>query len=397
MFRAHTQTERDHKSARKDSMSTTTETASQATPNESTEANPEANPTGVPVATLAAKTEHRHTLFASSYPLILLIALTILLGVTYLSLITGRYPLELDELFRILGKNWFGMDLKVYKPAENMLLTVRIPRLLAAGLIGAALAIAGATFQAVFRNPLVSPYLLGVSQGASVGAASAILLGVGTSIAIQGSALAGGLVAVLLTVSIPRLLKNQSTLMLVLSGVIVGGFGTAALGALKFIANPETQLAQIVFWQMGSLQDVRAEALTQFALVAVPCILLLLAMRWRINILSLGDDEARTLGINLTRGITILLATLVTATSVCIGGPISWVGLVIPHLCRLLVGSDTTKLMPLSILMGASFMMFVDTLARSLTSAEVPLSVLTGFIGMPLYVALLLLGKVRVK
>ena len=305
----------------------------------------------------------------------------------------------MDELFRILGKNWFGMDLKVYKPAENMLLTVRIPRLLAAGLIGAALAIAGATFQAVFRNPLVSPYLLGVSQGASVGAASAILLGVGTSLAIQGSALAGGLAAVLLTVSIPHLLKNQSTLMLVLSGVIVGGFGTAALGALKFIANPETQLAQIVFWQMGSLQDVRAEALTQFALVAAPCILLLLAMRWRINILSLGDDEARTLGINLTRtrGITILLATLVTATSVCIGGPISWVGLVIPHLCRLLVGSDTTKLMPLSVLMGASFMMFVDTLARSLTSAEVPLSVLTGFIGTPLYVALLLLGKVRVK
>lgn len=378
-------------------MSTTTETASKATPKEPTAANTdtEANPTGAPVT----KTEHHRTHFASSYLLIMLIALIILLGVTYLSLITGRYPLELDELFRVLGKNWFGMDLKVYKPAENMLLTVRIPRLLAAGLIGAALAIAGATFQAVFRNPLVSPYLLGVSQGASVGAASAILLGVGTSLAIQGSALAGGLVAVLLTVSIPRLLKNQSTLMLVLSGVIVGGFGTAALGALKFIANPETQLAQIVFWQMGSLQDVRAEALTQFALVAVPCILLLLAMRWRINILSLGDDEARTLGINLTRtrGITILLATLVTATSVCIGGPISWVGLVIPHLCRLLVGSDTTKLMPLSILMGASFMMFIDTLARSLTSAEVPLSVLTGFIGTPLYVALLLFGKVRVK
>ena len=366
-------------------MSTTTETASKAAPNEPAEA----NPTGTPTVTLAAKNERRRSLFTSSYPVIMLIALAILLGVTYLSLITGRYPVELDELFRILGKNWFGMDLKVYKPAENMLLTVRIPRLLAAGLIGAALAVAGATFQAVFRNPLVSPYLLGVSQGASVG----------TSLAIQGSALAGGLAAVLLTVSIPRLLKNQSTLMLVLSGVIVGGFGTAALGALKFIANPETQLAQIVFWQMGSLQDVRADALTQFALVAVPCILLLLAMRWRINILSLGDDEARTLGINLTRtrGVTILLATLVTATSVCIGGPISWVGLVIPHLCRLLVGSDTTKLMPLSILMGASFMMLVDTLARSLTSAEVPLSVLTGFIGTPLYVALLLLGKVRVK
>ena len=347
----------------------------------------------------AAERKTRNSLYRSTYPIVMLVALVILVGVTYLSLITGRYPLELDELFRILGKNWFGMDLKVYKPAENMLLTVRIPRLLAAGLIGAALAIAGATFQAVFRNPLVSPYLLGVSQGASVGAATAILLGVGTTIAIQGSALAGGLIAVLLTVTVPRLLRNESTLMLVLSGVIVGGFGTAALGALKFIANPETQLAQIVFWQMGSLQDVRVDALTQFALVAGPCILLLLAMRWRVNILSLGDDEARTLGINLsrTRGVTILLATLITATSVCIGGPISWVGLVIPHLCRLLVGSDTTKLMPLSILMGASFMMFVDTLARSLTSAEVPLSVLTGFISTPLYVALLLLGKVRVK
>ena len=347
----------------------------------------------------AAERKTRNSLYRSTYPIVMLVALVILVGVTYLSLVTGRYPVTLDELFRILGKNWFGMDLKVYKPAENMLLTVRIPRLLAAGLIGAALAIAGATFQAVFRNPLVSPYLLGVSQGASVGAATAILLGVGTTIAIQGSALAGGLIAVLLTVTIPRLLRNESTLMLVLSGVIVGGFGTAALGALKFIANPETQLAQIVFWQMGSLQDVRVDALTQFALVAGPCILLLLAMRWRVNILSLGDDEARPLGINLsrTRGVTILLATLITATSVCIGGPISWVGLVIPHLCRLLVGSDTTKLMPLSILMGASFMMFVDTLARSLTSAEVPLSVLTGFIGTPLYVALLLLGKVRVK
>ena len=347
----------------------------------------------------AAERKTRNSLYRSTYPIVMLVALVILVGVTYLSLVTGRYPVTLDELFRILGKNWFGMDLKVYKPAENMLLTVRIPRLLAAGLIGAALAIAGATFQAVFRNPLVSPYLLGVSQGASVGAATAILLGVGTTIAIQGSALAGGLIAVLLTVTIPRLLRNESTLMLVLSGVIVGGFGTAALGALKFIANPETQLAQIVFWQMGSLQDVRVDALTQFALVAGPCILLLLAMRWRVNILSLGDDEAHTLGINLsrTRGVTILLATLITATSVCIGGPISWVGLVIPHLCRLLVGNDTTKLMPLSILMGASFMMFVDTLARSLTSAEVPLSVLTGFIGTPLYVALLLLGKVRVK
>ena len=333
------------------------------------------------------------------FPLIFTGSIIIAATIFYFSLITGRYPITPTEIFELIGKNWFGMNFKVYKPAENMLFNVRLPRLAAAALIGAALAIAGACFQAVFRNPLVSPYLLGVSQGASVGAAAAIMLGAGATYAIQGSALAGGLIAVGLTVLIPRLLRNESTLMLVLSGVIVGGFGTAALGALKFIANPETQLAQIVFWQMGSLQDVRPDNLTQFACVAIPCILLLLAMRWRVNILSLGDDEARTLGINLvrTRGMVILLATLVTATSVCIGGPISWVGLVIPHLCRLIVGSDSAKLMPLSVTMGAAFMMLVDTLARSLTSAEVPLSVITGFIGTPLYVALLLVGKVRVK
>lgn len=150
---------------------------------------------------------------------------------------------------------------------------------------------------------------------------------------------------------------------------------------------------------MGTLQDVRASSLSQFAAVAIPCILLLLALRCRINILSLGDDEAQTLGINLpqTRGIIIVLATLITATSVCIGGPIAWVGMVIPHLCRLLVGNDNTKLMPLSVTVGATFMMFVDTLARSITSAEVPVSVLTGFIGTPLYLVLLLVGKVRVR
>lgn len=336
----------------------------------------------------------------SPYLLIFCASLIILAAVSYLSLVAGRYPLTTDALFKILSNNWFGTHYTVYKPDENLLFNVRLPRLAAAGLIGAALAISGATFQAVFRNPLVSPYLLGVSQGASVGASISILAGLGaTTLILQGSALTGGLSAVLVTVAIPKLLKNQSTLMLVLSGVIVGGFGTAALGALKFIADPETQLAQIVFWQMGTLQDVRASSLSQFAAVAIPCILLLLALRCRINILSLGDDEAQTLGINLpqTRGIIIVLATLITATSVCIGGPIAWVGMVIPHLCRLLVGNDNTKLMPLSVTVGATFMMFVDTLARSITSAEVPVSVLTGFIGTPLYLVLLLVGKVRVR
>ena len=311
------------------------------------------------------------------------------------SIMMGQYSLPMSRVPEVLfnGPSAQGID-------ASVVWNIRLPRIVLGLLVGAALGVAGALMQAVFANPLAEPSVIGVNSGAGVGAAIAIVfewkfLGASTV------AFAAFITAVLTTTVVYQLARYQGrvhVVNLILTGIAINAVCGAAISFMLYLA-PTTNREQIIFWQMGSLQDVRAEALTQFALVAVPCILLLLAMRWRINILSLGDDEARTLGITLTRtrGITILLATLVTATSVCIGGPISWVGLVIPHLCRLLVGSDTTKLMPLSILMGASFMMFVDTLARSLTSAEVPLSVLTGFIGTPLYVALLLLGKVRVK
>ena len=221
----------------------------------------------------------------------------------------------------------------------------------------------------------------------------------GATANIQILALVCGLAAVFIATTIPRILRNDSTLMLVLSGVIVAGFATALIGLLKFIADPETQLPAITFWQLGSLAHVRASQATQLAIVSLPCLLGLILLRWRINILSLGDTEARTLGIHLRRirGIIILLATILTAASVCISGTIAWVGLVVPHLCRLLIGADNSKVIPLSITIGASFMLVVDTLARSLSQEEIPLSVVTGFIGAPLFLGLLALGRVRIK
>lgn len=333
------------------------------------------------------------------YALGLGLSVLVLAALMVWSLGTGRFSVPADRLLHMLGVVLTDAPRTGAGPAEYTLLTtIRLPRLLAAALIGAALSLAGAAFQGIFRNPLVSPYLLGVSQGASVGAALAILMGLG-AVGVQAWALATGLLAVGLATTIPRLLRNRSTLMLVLSGVIVGGFASAMVGFLQFIADPETQLAEIIFWQMGSLSRARPDNVLQLALVAVPCAVGLLLLRWRINILSLGDAEAKTLGVDLprVRGITILLATLLTAASVCLAGSIAWVGLVIPHLCRLLVGADHAKLLPLSVTVGAAFMVLVDTLARSVDQTEIPLSVVTGFIGAPLYLILLIVGRVRIR
>jgi iron complex transport system permease protein len=265
-------------------------------------------------------------------------------------------------------------------------------------LVGAGLALSGTTYQGIFKNPLVSPDLLGVSSGACVGAALAILNDLGAG-GIQSCALLGGLSAVLITTTIPKLMKNNSTLILVLAGIIVTGFMSSTLGLLKYVADPETQLAEIVFWQMGSLATTSMKDALAVAPVMMVTMAVLIAARWQINILSLGDEEASSLGVNIRviRGLAVLCATILTACAVCISGTVGWIGLVVPHLCRMLVGPDNTKVMPLSIFAGASFMLFVDTVARSATSAEIPLSILTGFIGAPLYGWLLFKQRMKVK
>ena len=339
---------------------------------------------------------------SAKYRVFLLMVILCLIGCTLVALCSGRYTVHLKDavlvlysgLRKLLGlpelpRNWDAM-------AESVIYTLRLPRVVAAILVGGALSLSGAAYQGVFKNPLVSPDLLGVSTGACVGAAIAILLHLNAT-GIQLLAFAFGMLTVGLTVSIPRLMKNDSVTMLVLSGVIVGGIMSSIMGVIKYIADPETELADITYWQMGSLAKVTQSDVLAIILPIVAAAALLIAIRWQINLLSLGDREAKTLGIRigLTRNVIILCSTLLTACAVCLCGTIGWVGLVIPHLSRILVGPDNVKSIPVSCVLGSIFMLLIDTVARSATTLEIPLSILTGLIGAPFY--LYILVKQRMK
>lgn len=322
-------------------------------------------------------------------PLWLLIAATLL--VFCWGMCWGRYHISPQDFVSVLLSKIMDIPQTWSQNTENTVWLIRLPRLCGAFLVGAALAISGSTYQSIFQNPLVSPDLLGVSAGACVGASVAILQGWGTA-AIQLLALLGGLAAVGITTLIPRFFRNQSNLMLVLSGLIVGGFFSSMQGLLKYIADPDTQLAQITFWTMGSLNKVSPADVWAVILPMLLGMLILVAIRWQLNLLTLGEHDAKTLGVNvpLLRGVSILSATVLTACSICLAGTVGWVGLVIPHLGRLLVGPDNKRLIPASIFLGAAFMIFIDNLARNLTSSDIPLSILTGSIGAPAYALLLL-------
>jgi len=202
----------------------------------------------------------------------------------------------------------------------------------------------------------------------------------------------------LLSTSIPRMLRNNSNLMLVLSGTIVGGFMCSVLGVLKFIAEEDTELSSIIYWQMGSVQSVKMDTLLYVAPIFIAGAVILVLLSWQLNILSFGENEARTLGVNLKwlRGVTIVISSMLTASAVSISGTIGWIGLIIPHLGRLCVGSDNTKMIPCAMLMGGLFLLVMDTIARTVTSLEVPLSILTGLIGAPIYAWLLWKQKAKV-
>jgi len=314
-----------------------------------------------------------------------------------LSLSLGRYSNDPSKVLNVLFSR-LGANVNVDPAMESIIFNVRLPRILASVMIGAMLSLSGAVYQSVFRNPLVSPDLLGVSSGAAVGAAGAILLGAGL-ITRQLFAFIGGMTAVLITSLVPRILRNRSNMMLVLSGIIVGGFLSSVLAIMKFVAEEQTELSSIVFWQMGSLSSILGRELLAILPIFLICSSLLLLLSWRINILAFGDLEARTLGVNVrqVRSIVIICASLLTASAVSISGTIGWIGLVVPHLGRLIVGSDNTRTMPLAILIGALFMLLIDTLARTVSNVEVPLSILTGFVGAPLYAFLLYKQKTRLE
>ena len=315
-----------------------------------------------------------------------------------LALCIGKYPVTVPEALQIIAGRLFGIQGDWPRMTENVIFGLRLPRILASICCGAALAISGATYQSTFKNPLVSPDLLGVSSGACIGAAIAILMSLPFAY-IQLFAFCGGLLAVFLTISIPYLMRSDSNIMLVLSGIIVGGLMSSMLGFLKYIADPTTKLADITYWQMGSFSYVAIPSLLSVLPAMIISAVVLIALSWRLNILSMGENEAKTLGANVTalRNICIVSATLLTASAVCLSGTIGWVGLVIPHLARMLTGPDNRKLLPAACIMGGLFLLLVDTVTRTVGTAEVPISILTGVIGAPFYAWLLYRQRTKLK
>ena len=322
----------------------------------------------------------------------------ILLMLILVCLCVGKYSIEPGECIRILwGKlihaqpSWEGMD-------EKLLMGIRFPRTMATVIVGAALALSGAVYQGIFKNPLVSPDFLGVSSGACVGAAIAILLSLSSGL-VQVFAFFGGILAVSLTVMIPSAMRSESNIMLVLAGIIVGGVMTSILGFIKYIADPETQLAAITYWQLGSFAYVDNKAIISILPLSIAAAVILLAMSWWINVLSLGEQEAQMLGANVTvlRGICIVCSTVLTAGAVCISGTIGWVGLVIPHFGRMIIGSDNRFLLPGCCFIGGIFMLLVDTITRVIGPAEMPVSILTGLLGAPFFAWLLYRQRMNMR
>jgi iron complex transport system permease protein len=321
----------------------------------------------------------------------LLIALGVLALGLLVAFTVGRYPVTLAELTEVLVSRLMGRAAGVPPAVENVVLLVRGPRVVAAVLVGGALAVAGTAFQGLFRNPLVSPDILGASSGAALGAVLGIYFSLGV-IGIEGLAFAGGLVAVAAVYVIGSLLHSRDPiLVLVLTGVVVGALLGAGVGLVKYLADPYNQLPAMTFWLLGSLAATTvADLLPLTGPVAVGTIVLI-ALRWRLNVMSLPEDEARALGLATGpfRIAIVAAATLVTSASVATSGIIGWVGLVVPHLARALVGPDFPRLIPTAALLGGGYLLFIDTLARTAAPVEIPLGILTAVIGTPFFIWLL--------
>lgn len=317
---------------------------------------------------------------------ILIVCGIVVIALGVASLCIGRYSVDIQTTLAILTSPFTGAEATWTTNDYNVIMNIRLPRVIAAFLVGAALALSGASYQGVFQNPLVSPDILGVSYGACVGASVSILLYM-SGWATQIFAFVGGLVTVFITVSIPKLMHRHSNVVMVLSGVIVGGFMSSILGLAKYVADPDDQLAEITYWQLGSIAKVDFDVLLYTAPVMIVAAIVLVAMRWRLNLISLGEEEARSLGVDLKRerGVIIVAATVLTACAVSVAGTIGWVGLIIPHVTRKIVGSDNKRLIPTVILVAAAFMILVDLLARNISGYEIPLGVLTGLIGAPIF------------
>jgi len=310
--------------------------------------------------------------------------------VSIIALGIGRYLLSPLDIVRVLVQSITGHDLGMDKNAVAVVMHIRLPRIAASLLLGAGLALSGQTFQMIFRNPLVSPDVLGTSTAASFGASLSLLLGL-SAFMVSLNAFFFGIIALLLIYSIASRVRREQVLSLILVGMVVSSLFSAATSFVKLIADPNNVLPAITYFLMGSLSGVGRDALGLVAAPVLISIAVLLLLSWRINLLSLSEDEARSIGVNtrLIRAVAITCATIITACSVAVAGNIGWVGLVIPHISRILVSSDSRYSFPSSVFIGASFLTLVDCISRAAATVEIPIGILTSFIGAPFFLILL--------
>ncbi len=320
----------------------------------------------------------------------LLILLIVLVAAFFFAMCIGRYDITPLDVIEIISGHFRNALESFDKIKANVVMQVRLPRILLSMIIGAGLACSGASYQCLFGNPLVSPDILGVSAGAGFGASLGILLSAGSAV-VQIQALCFGLLAVAIVLFISRVQKKTELYMLVLSGVIVGALFEALISLIKYVADPQDELPAITVWLMGSLASASYQKVAIAAVTIIPCMIVLFVLRWKMNLLSLSEEEAKSLGVRVDqlRIVIIVVSTLMTAVSVSLCGIIGWIGLVIPHIGRFFIGNDHRGLIPACIILGATYLLLIDTIARTLTAAELPLSILTAIIGAPFFAIIL--------
>ena len=319
-----------------------------------------------------------------------------LLALFLLSFVVGRYGVPLGQVVRILLSGVLPLEQTWTDNMAIAVLNVRLPRILLACLVGCGLSAAGTGYQTVFQNPMAAPDILGASSGACFGAALAILTGQG-AVMITVFAFLASLLSVALVYLVGNHTRGNRVVNLLLAGIMVGSLFSACTSYIKLVADPTNQLPQITYWLMGSLSGTRMGTVRFAAVCMAVGLVPLLLLRWRMNLLTLSPDEARAMGVHTDRLrlAVILSSTVLTAAAVSVSGMIGWVGLVIPHLSRRIVGSDCRRLMPMSCLFGAAFLLLVDNMARCLTATEIPIGILTAFVGAPFFIYLMVRGGNR--
>lgn len=314
------------------------------------------------------------------------LGIIILILVSFASLFLGRYSIEPREVIEAFSNKIHNVSDESFNSA--VIWDIRIPRVLLNILVGFGLSVAGTSFQGIFKNNLVSPDILGVSSGAGFGAALALLLFPGSSKLLLIISFSIGILSVAISYLIAKIKVEDSILSLVLSGVIVGSFFNALTSFIKLIADTESTLPSITYWLMGSFTGASMDKVFLASVPIISGIVILFILRWRINILSLGDEDAKSLGVNPKRNrvLVIMASTLITSGAVMVSGIIGWIGMLIPNICREIIGADNRYLIPFSGIVGAIFLVLVDLIARSLTGTEIPIGILTAILGAPMFI-----------